>query len=77
MVQSLTDQYIKYERLRALDENTLRAMRETEQVMENDVPAALRKMLGEIGAGNAIDMESQAEALKHKLQLDGLVDMNA
>lgn len=77
MVQSLTEQYIRYEGLRVRDENTLRAMRETEQVMSNDVPGALRKLLEEIGAGNAIDMESQAEALKHKLQLDGLVDLKS
>ena len=72
-VQTLTEKYAAYEKLRTPDRYTQEAMTEAEHVIIRVVPNALNKLNAELQAGSAIDMESEAIALKQKLQMDGLM----
>ncbi len=76
MMQELLMKYIRYERLLDPGPDTLQAMRSTESIFEKDLPRALRRLLKDLRSDSAIDMESQAEALQKKMQLDGLLDPN-
>ena len=73
MVQTLTEKYVQYE-ARGMSGSDIRsAMEETENVMKNVVPSALRRLRDELNSGTAIDLETQATALKQKLEMDGLL----
>ncbi len=73
MTRKLTQQYVQNERIANPDEVTKKAMRETEKVLSQNVPVALQRILDEMRHGGAINMESDAIALKQKLHMDGLL----
>ena len=76
MMQELLMKYLRYERILDPGPETLQSMRSTEAIFEKDLPKALRRLLRDLRSDSAIDMESQAEALRKKMQLDGLLDIN-
>ena len=50
------------------------AMKTTEKLFEDEMPAALQRILDDLHQDSAIDLNSQASALRGKLKLDGLID---
>ena len=46
---------------------------ETVRVLENDLPAALNHIREELRKGETMQMESEASALRQKLEMDGLI----
>ncbi len=76
MMQELLMKYIRYERILDPGPETVQSMRSTEAMFEKDLPKALRRLLRDLRSDSAIDMESQAEALRQKMQLDGLLDID-
>ncbi len=74
MMQELLMKYLRYDRMLDPGEDVTAAMKETESIFKSDLPKALKQMLRDLESDSAIDLESQAEALKKKMQLDGLLD---
>lgn len=77
VTSELLEKYVQYESRGARDEATLSAMDKAAHMLESDVPAALRQLLGTLRAGQAIDLEAQTAALENKLRLDGLLKPSA
>ena len=74
MMQELLMKYLRYDRVLDPGEDVREAMKSTESIFKNDLPKALKQMLRDLQSDSAIDLESQAEALRKKMQLDGLLD---
>ena len=74
MMQELLAKYLRYERIPDPGNDVKEAMKSTESIFKNDLPKALKQVLKDLQSDSAIDMESQAEALKKKMELDGLLD---
>ena len=73
MMMDLIGKYVKNEAAGDTSPSIQAAMRATEQLFQNEIPSALSRILEDLNQDTALDMASQAEALKDKLQLDGLV----
>ena len=73
MMIELTEKYAENELSETPGPNIMAAMKTTEKLFENELPAALHRMLDDLHQDSAIDMVSQAEALRGKLTLDGLI----
>ncbi len=74
MMQELLTKYLRYDRIPDPGSDVKEAMRSTESIFKNDLPKALKQVLKDLQSDSAIDLESQAEALKKKMELDGLLD---
>lgn len=74
MMQELLMKYLRYDRVLDPGDDVREAMKSTESIFKNDLPKALKQMLRDLQGDSAIDLESQAAALKKKMQLDGLLD---
>ncbi len=74
MMQELLMKYLRYDRMLDPSSDVKEAMKSTESIFKNDLPKALRQLLKDLQSDSAIDLESQAEALRKKMQLDGLLD---
>ncbi len=74
MLRELVEKQLQYEMLAHPDENARRAMDESLQVLSHDLPEAFGKLRESLWESSAIDLEAQSEALRRKLQLDGLLD---
>ena len=73
MMEELAEKYLENEAAENPGPRVIAAMKTTEQLFEQDLPAALHNMLDDLQQDSAIDMVSQAAALRGKLKLDGLV----
>ena len=74
MMQELLTKYLRYDRIPDAGNDVKEAMKSTENIFKNDLPKALKQVLKELQGDSAIDLVSQAEALKKKMELDGLLD---
>ena len=74
MMQELLTKYLRYDRIPDPGSDVKEAMKSTENIFKNDLPKALKQVLKDLQGDSAIELESQAEALKKKMELDGLLD---
>ena len=74
MMQELLTKFLRYDRIPDPSSDVKEAMKSTESIFKNDLPKALKQVLKDLQSDSAIDLESQAEALKKKMELDGLLD---
>ena len=72
MLEELLEKFIRYEQ-RAQGEDVQRVLQDTERALANDLPQALLRLLQDLRAEDMIDLEAQTEALRRKMQLDGLL----
>ena len=73
MMQELLNKYADNEKQASDSPAIQAAMKTTEQLFENELPSALKRILEDLQQDSALDMASQAEALRDQLELDGLV----
>jgi hypothetical protein len=66
--------YMRYERSIDPGPDVTNAMHNTETVMDEDLPKALKGMLKDLRSDSAIDMEAQASALRTKMRIDGMIN---
>ncbi len=76
MMQELADKYAENESTQASSPQVLAAMKTTEQLFEDELPAAMQRILDDLHQESAIDLVSQANALRGKLKLDGLIQFD-
>ena len=74
MMQELADKYTENEATDGTSPSVIAAMKTTEKLFEDEMPAALQRILDDLHQDSAIDLNSQASALRGKLKLDGLID---
>ena len=74
MMQELADKYTENEAADGTSPSVIAAMKTTEKLFEDEMPAALQRILDDLHQDSAIDLNSQANALRGKLKLDGLID---
>ncbi len=74
MLRELVEKQLQYEALAHPDETARHAMAESLRVLSHDLPEAFGKLRESLWESSAIDLEAQSEALRRKLQLDGLLD---
>ena len=74
MTQELLMKYMRYERSIDPGPDVVRAMRNTENVLDEDLPKALKQLLKDMRSDSAIDMEAQASALRTKMRIDGMIN---
>lgn len=73
MIRMLVEKYISFSGDFRIGQTDDPALTETVNVLKNDVPAALAHIRNDLKASRAVDLESDAEALRKKLKLDGLL----
>ena len=73
MLTSLVEHYMTYEYARRTGQNTDYRPGETMNVLENDLPKALLRIRDELQKTGTMQMESEATALRQKLEMDGLL----
>ena len=73
MMQGLADKYAENEASDTSSPRVIAAMKTTEKLFEDELPAALQRILDDLHQDSAIDLVSQANALRGKLKLDGLI----
>ena len=74
MTQELLMKYMRYERTIDPGPDVTKAMQNTETVLDEDLPKALKGMLKDLRSDSAIDMEAQASALRTKMRMDGMIN---
>ena len=74
MTQELLMKYMRYERSIDPGPEVTKAMHQTETVLDEDLPKALKGMLKDLRSDSAIDMEAQASALRTKMRIDGMIN---
>lgn len=73
MLNSLVERYMTWQFARGSGSDPNYRPDETVGVLENDLPAALNHIRGELQKGETLQMESEASALRQKLEMDGLI----
>ena len=73
MMQELADKYAENEATDMTNPRVTAAMKTTEQLFKDELPAALQHILDDLHQDSAIDLVSQANALRGKLKLDGMI----
>ena len=73
MMLELADKYAENEASDTSSPRVIAAMKTTEKLFEDELPAALQRILDDLHQDSAIDLVSQANALRGKLKLDGLI----
>lgn len=73
MLTSLVEHYMTYEYAKRTGQNVSYHPEETTGVLENDLPKALMRIRDELGKTGTLQMESEATALRQKLEMDGLI----
>lgn len=74
MARELVEKLLQHELQPAPDAAAAYAMERAVSVLERDIPEAFRAIFNDLRESSAIDLEAQSEALRRKLQLDGLID---
>lgn len=75
MLRELLEKQLRYEQLPSPDAAAQQAMENSILVLEREIPAAFRALLDDLRETSAVDLEAHSEALRRKLQLDGLLDL--
>lgn len=73
MLRKLLEKYIRFSDNFHTGQKEDPALEETIQVLKKDLPAALIHIRDGLKASRAVDLESEAAALRTKLRLDGLL----
>ena len=73
MLNSLVERYMTWQYSQRNGGDPNYRPDETVRVLENDLPAALNHIREELRKGETMQMESEASALRQKLEMDGLI----